>query len=153
MTPTHGRSPKGCPLRVSAPGGLTFIAALRHDRIVAPCVCDGPINAERFPAWVTQCLVPSLEPGDVVIMDNLSSHNSEAVRETIGAVGTEPFFPPPYSPDPNPVEQVFARLKRLLGKAKRRTKENTWRRIGRLPNHRTPKECPNDFRNSGYAHS
>ena len=132
---------------------MTFIAALRHDRITAPCVFDGPINAERFLAWTQQFLVPTLKPGDVVIMDNLSSHKSHAVRQAIRAAGAKLFFLPPYSPDLNPIEQVFAKLKRLLRKAKERTKEDTWRRIGKLLCNFPPKECENYIRNSGYAHT
>ena len=104
---------------------MTFIAALRHDRIVAPCVFDGAINAEKFLAWTKQSLVPTLSPGDVVIMDNLSSHKSNAVRQAIRATGAKLFFLPPYSPDLNPIEQVFAKLKRLLRKAKERKLENS----------------------------
>ncbi|PTB84081.1 hypothetical protein C9985_01130 [Marinobacter vinifirmus] len=125
MTPTHGWGPKGQPLRAQAPGGhwmtMTFIAALRHDGLTAPCVFDGPINAERFLAWVRQFLVPTLKPGDVVILDNLSSHKGEAVRAEIRQAGAHLFFLPPYSPDLNPIEQVFAKLKRLLRRAKGRT--------------------------------
>jgi len=130
---------------------MTFIAALRHDRITAPCVFDGPINAERFLAWVRQCLVPTLKPGDVVILDNLSSHKSDAVRKAIRGAGARLFFLPPYSPDLNPIEQVFAKLKRLMRKAKERTKEATWKRIGALLDEFSPNECSNYLRNSGYA--
>tara|TARA_R110000737_G_C14478433_1_gene468074 strand:- start:310 stop:927 length:618 start_codon:yes stop_codon:yes gene_type:complete len=155
MTPTHGWGPKGQPLRAQAPGGhwmtMTFIAALRHDGLTAPCVFDGPINAERFLAWVRQFLVPTLKPGDVVILDNLSSHKGEAVRAEIRQAGAHLFFLPPYSPDLNPIEQVFAKLKRLLRRAKERTKEDTWRRIGSLMDQFQPKECRGYFRNSGYA--
>ena len=155
MTPTHGWSPRGRPLKAQAPGGhwltMTFIAALRHDGITAPCVFDGPINAERFLAWVKQFLVPTLKPGDVVILDNLSSHKGKAVREAIRNAGARMFFLPPYSPDLNPIEQVFAKLKRLLRKAKERTKEATWKRIGTLLNEFSPQECANYLRNAGYA--
>jgi len=155
MTPTHGWARRGEPLKAKAPGGhwmtMTFIAALRHDRITAPCVFDGPINAERFLAWVRQCLVPTLKPGDVVILDNLSSHKSDAVRKAIRGAGARLFFLPPYSPDLNPIEQVFAKLKRLMRKAKERTKEATWKRIGALLDEFSPNECSNYLRNSGYA--
>ena len=103
---------------------MIFIAALRRDRIVAPCVFDGSINAKRFLAWTKQSLVPTLSPGDVIIMDNLSSHKSNAVRQAIRATGAKLFFLPTYSPDLNPIEQVFSKLKRLLRKAKER-KKNT----------------------------
>ena len=155
MTPTHGWSKKGKPLLAKAPGGhwqtMTFLAALRHDRITAPCVFDGPINGERFLAYVKQFLVPTLKPGDVVIMDNLSSHKSAAVRKAIRKAGARLFFLPPYSPDLNPIEQVFAKLKRLLRKAEERTKQATWRRIGTLIDQFSPQECSNYLRNSGYA--
>jgi len=155
MTPSHGWSRKGQPLLAKAPGGhwltMTFIAALRHDGITAPYVFDGPINGERFLAWVEQSLLPTLKPGDIVIMDNLSSHKSAAVRLAIRGAGARLFFLPPYSPDLNPIEQVFSKLKRLLRRAEERTKEATWRRIGTLLDHFSPQECANYFRNSGYA--
>ena len=155
MTPTHGWSRKGQPLLAKAPGGhwltMTFIAALRHDGITAPCVFDGPINGERFLAWVERFLAPTLKPGDIVIMDNLGSHKSAAVRQAIRRVGAKLFFLPPYSPDLNPIEQVFSKLKRLLRRAEERTQEETWQRIGTLLDHFSPQECANYFRNSGYA--
>ena len=136
MTRTHGRAPRGQRLVAKAPHGrwrtLTFLAALRRDRIEAPCVIDGPINGESFLAYVEQLLVPALEPGDIVIMDNLGSHKGKAVRRAIRAAGAKLFFLPPYSPDLNPIEQVFAKLKTLLRKAAERTVEATWRRIGAL---------------------
>lgn len=155
MTPTRGWSPKGRPLRATAPAGhwmtMTFIAALRHDCIAAPYVFDGPINGERFLAWVQQMLVPALKPGDVVILDNLSSHKAPEVRKAIRKAKARLFFLPPYSPDLNPIEQVFSKLKRLLRKAKERTQEATWRRIGTLLDQFSPQECRNYIRNSGYA--
>jgi len=115
MTRTHGRAPRGERLVAKAPHGrwktLTFLAALRHDRIEAPCVIDGPINGESFLAYVEQVLVPALKPGDIVIIDNLGSHKGKAVRRAIRAAGAKLFFLPPYSPDLNPIEQVFAKLK------------------------------------------
>ena len=133
------------------PGPRPFLAALRHDRIAAPCVFDGPINGERFLAWVQQALAPTLNPGDVVIMDNLSSHKSPAIRKAIRDAGARLFFLPPYSPDLNPIEQVFAKLKTLLRKADERTIDATWRRIGKLLDRFSPQECANYIRNSGYA--
>jgi transposase len=130
---------------------MTFIAALRHDGIAAPYVFDGPINGERFLAWVQQMLVPALQPGDVVILDNLSSHKAPEVRKAIRKAKARLFFLPPYSPDLNPIEQVFSKLKRLLRKAKERTQEATWRRIGTLLDQFSPQECRNYIRNSGYA--
>lgn len=130
---------------------LTFLAALRHDRIDAPCVLDGPINGESFLAYVEQLLVPTLSQGDIVIMDNLGSHKGKAVRRAVRAAGARLFFLPPYSPDINPIEQVFAKLKTLLRKAEQRTVETTWKRIGTLLGNFTAQECANYIRNSGYA--
>ncbi len=155
MTRTRGWCAKGVPLKAKVPNGhwktMTFLAALRHDRIAAPCVFDGPINGERFLAYVQQALIPTLKPGDVVIMDNLNSHKSPAIRKMIRGVGARLFFLPPYSPDLNPIEQVFAKLKTLLRKADERTIEATWQRIGKLLDHFSPQECANYLRNSGYA--
>jgi transposase len=155
MTRTHGRCTRGRRLVAGVPHGrwrtLTFLAALRSDRIVAPCVIDGPINGESFLAYIEQVLVPTLRPGDIVIIDNLGSHKGKAVRRAIRATGARLFFLPPYSPDLNPIEQVFAKLKTLLRKASERTVEATWRRIGSLLQAFTPQECANYFRNAGYA--
>jgi transposase len=155
MTRTHGRSPRGERLVAKAPHGrwrtLTFLAALRHDRLDAPCVIDGPIDGQSFLAYVEQLLVPTLRPGDVVIIDNLGSHKGKAVRHAIRAAGAKLFFLPPYSPDLNPIEQLFAKLKTLLRKAAERTLEATWRRIGNLLACFSPQECANYFVNAGYA--
>lgn len=155
MTRTHGRCARGKRLIAKAPHGhwrtLTFLAALRRDRIEAPCVIDGPINGRSFLAYVEQFLVPTLSPGDIVILDNLGSHKGQAVRQAIRAAGAKLFFLPPYSPDLNPIEQVFAKLKTLLRKADERSIEATWRRIGSLLDRFTPAECANYFRNAGYA--
>jgi len=155
MARTHGRCRRGERLRAKVPHGhwktLTFLAALRHDRIDAPAVFDGPINSQMFLAYVEQFLVPTLSPGDVVIMDNLSSHKGELVRKAIRAAGARLFFLPPYSPDLNPIEQVFAKLKTLLRKAAERSVEATWRRIGTLLDEFSPHECANYLKNSGYA--
>ncbi len=129
---------------------LTFIAALRCDRVEAPCVFDGPINGRSFTAYVEQVLVPTLRPGDIVVLDNLGSHKGEPVRRAIRAAGARLFFLPPYSPDPNPIEQVFAKLKHLMHKAAERTIEATWKRIGTLIDRFTPTECANYLRNAGY---
>ncbi|HEX8467823.1 MAG TPA: transposase, partial [Allosphingosinicella sp.] len=112
---------------------------------------DGPVNGQLFTAWVEQFLVPTLSPGDIVIMDNLGSHKGKAVRNAIRAVGAKLFFLPPYSPDLNPIEQVFAKLKLLMRKAAERTVEATWKRIGTLLDAFPPHECANYLRNSGYA--
>lgn len=155
MTRTHGRCARGRRLVAKVPHGrwrtMTFLAALRHDRIAAPCVIDGPINARCFLAYVEQCLVPTLNPGDIVIMDNLGSHKGKAVRKAIREAGAKLFFLPPYSPDLNPIEQVFAKLKTLLRKAGERTLEATWKRIGKLLDHFTSQECANYIANAGYA--
>jgi transposase len=155
MTRRHGRSRRGSRLVAKVPHGrwrtLTFLAALRCDRLDAPCVIDGPINGESFLAYVEQVLVPTLKRGDVVIMDNLGSHKRQAIRRAIRAAGAKLFFLPPYSPDLNPIEQVFAKLKALLRKAAERTVEATWKRIGHLLSAFNPTECANYLKNAGYA--
>jgi transposase len=155
MAPLRGWAPVGQRLHAKVPYGhwktMTFIAALRCDRIDAPFVFDQPINGASFTAWVEEQLCPTLEPGDIVVMDNLSSHKKPAVRAAIRAKGARLLFLPPYSPDLNPIEQVFAKLKHLLRKAAERTKEATWRRIGSLLDTFSPQECANYFANSGYA--
>ncbi len=157
MTRLRGWAPRGRKLLAKAPHGswrtLTFLAALRRDRIDAPFVLDGPINGRSFLAYVEQLLVPALAPGDIVIMDNLGSHKGQAVRRAIRAAGARLFFLPPYSPDLNPIEQVFAKLKTLLRKAAERTLETTWKRIGTLLDAFSSHECANYLRNSGYASS
>ncbi len=155
MARSHGRCRRGKRLKAQVPHGhwktMTFLAALRHDRIDAPCVFDGPINGLSFLAYVEQCLVPSLKPGDIVILDNLGSHKGKAVRSAIRKAGARLLFLPPYSPDLNPIEQVFAKLKALLRKAAERSVEATWRRIGNLLDTFQPEECANYFANAGYA--
>jgi transposase len=155
MTRTHGRTRRGERLVAKVPHGrwrtLTFLAALRSDGIGAPCVIDGPINGTSFLAYVEQLLVPTLKPDDIVIMDNLGSHKGQAVRRAIQAAGAKLFFLPPYSPDLNPIEQVFAKLKTLLRKAAARTVEATWKTIGSLLDRFPPQECANYFANAGYA--
>jgi transposase len=155
MTRLRGWARRGRKLLAKAPQGhwrtLTFLAALRSDRIDAPCVLDGPINGDSFIAYVEQFLVPTLTQGDIVIMDNLGSHKGRRVRRAIRAIGAKLFFLPPYSPDLNPIEQVFAKLKTLLRKAAERTVEATWKRIGSLLGAFSPQECANYLRNAGYA--
>jgi len=155
MTRRHGRCARGARLVAKVPHGrwrtVTFLAALRHDRIAAPCVLDGPINGTSFCAYIEQFLVPSLSPGDIVIMDNLGSHKGKAVRRLIRSAGAKLFFLPRYSPDLNPIEQVFAKLKTLLRKTDPRTIEATWRSIGDLLGCFTPQECANYLANAGYA--
>jgi len=130
---------------------MTFIGALRNDRIDAPWVLDRPVNAESFLIYIETQLVPTLKPDDIVIMDNLSSHKNAAVRAAIRNVGAKLLYLPKYSPDLNPIEQMFAKLKHLLRKAAERTVEDTWRRIGTLLETFTPDECANYFENAGYA--
>jgi transposase len=155
MAPLRGWGPCGQRLEASAPFGhwktMTFIAALRCDRISAPWVIDGPINGELFTLYVENELAPTLAKGDVVILDNLGSHKGKPARAAIRATGAHLLFLPPYSPDLNPIEQVFAKLKTLLRKAAERTVEATWRRIGSLLPAFTPAECANYFANAGYA--
>jgi transposase len=154
MTRTHGRCAVGHRLVDKVPHGhwktLTFVAALRCDHITAPCVFDGPINGPSFLAYVTQFLAPTLLPDDIVVMDNLGSHKGIGVRRAIRAAGAKLFFLPPYSPDLNPIEQVFAKLKTLLRKAAARSVTATWRGIGRLLKQFTPAECANYLVNAGY---
>jgi len=155
LTRLRGWAPRGRRLKAKVPQGrwrtLTLLAALRCDRIDAPCVIDGPIDGESFLAYVEQVLVPILKPGDIVIIDNLGSHKGKAVRRAIRSAGAKLFFLPPYSPDLNPIEQVFAKLKTLLRKAAERTVETTWKRIGTLLDAFPPQECANYFANAGYA--
>lgn len=155
MTPIRGWGPKGKRLRAFAPHGhwrtLTFLGALRNDRLAAPCVFDGPINGQCFRAYVEQQLVPVLKPGDIVIMDNLGSHKSAAVRQAIKAAGAQLWFLPPYSPDLNPIEQAFSKIKHWMRHAQKRTIDDTWRHIGRLVETIQPDECANYLTNAGYA--
>ena len=154
MVRTHGWGRRGERVRGSAPFGhwrtMTFLAALRSDRIDAPYVLDGPINGSTFTAWIEQCLVPTLKAGDVVVMDNLGSHKGKAVRQAIRHARAHLLFLPPYSPELNPIEQVFAKLKTLLRKAAERSVEAVWKRIGDLLDRFPPAECANYLRNAGY---
>jgi transposase len=155
MAPLRGWGPRGRRLRAYAPHGhwktLTFIAALRCDRIDAPFVFDGPINGEAFRLYVERILAPTLRPGDVVIMDNLGSHKGKAARAVIRAQGAHLIFLPPYSPDLNPIEQVFAKLKHFMRQAQPRDVEATWRKAGQLLDRFSPSECANYFLNAGYG--
>jgi transposase len=155
MAPLRGWSPRGEPLLAKVPYGhwntMTFIAALRHDRIEAPWLLDRPINGDRFLFYVEKVLAPTLRPGDLVIADNLQSHKRRAVREALRRAGAKLLFLPKYSPDLNPIEQVFAKLKHLLRKAAARTQEAVCQTIGALLDSFTAEECANYFRNSGYG--
>ena len=149
MTRSHGRCAKGERLRMGFPHGhrktTTLVAGLRMSGMVAPMVLDGPINGDWFEAYVTQILVPELRPGDVVIMDNLSSHKRASVREQIEAAGATLRFLPPYSPDFNPIEKAFSKLKAMLRKIGERTVNGLWDLIGRLVDIFKPNECANYF--------
>jgi transposase len=129
----------------------TFLAALRVDRIDAPVLFDGPINGERFRAWVEQALLSTLMPGDVVVLDNLGSHKGQAVRQAIRAAGAHLLFLPAYSPHLNPIEQLFAKLKHWLRRLKARTYDQLCNAIDQALRKVTPHECANYIRNSGYA--
>jgi transposase len=155
MAPLRGWGPSGQRLVASAPFGhwktMTFIAALRYDRISAPWVIDGPINGELFTLYVEKVLAPTLAPGEVVILDNLGSHKGKPARNAIRARGAHLLFLPPYSPDLNPIEQVFAKLKRLIRVAEPRDVEATWRKVGELLDLFSDVECANYLKNSGYV--
>ena len=155
MTRTHGRAPRGHRLVARVPHGrwktMTFLAALRCDRIDAPCVVDGPINGTIFRAWVEQFLIPTLRPGDVVVLDNLGSHKGLAVRRAIRAAGAHLLFLPPYSPDLNPIEMMFAKLKTLLRKADERSQAAVTERLGMILDQFTPDECSNYLHHAGYG--
>jgi transposase len=154
MARRYGRAPKGERLRASIPHGhwktTTFVAGLRLKGIVAPMVLDGPINGCAFQAYVDQVLVPELRPGDIIVMDNLGSHKGPGVRGAIEAAGAVLLYLPPYSPDFNPIENAFAKLKALLRKAAERTVEGLWTAIGNFIDRFPPQECANFFAAAGY---
>jgi len=155
MAPLRGWAPRGNRLIGKVPDGrwrtMTFLAALRHDRITAPWMLEGPIDGESFATYVEKVLVPTLRPGDIVIMDNLGSHRGKVIRQLIRSAGAKLFLLPKYSPDLNPIEQVFSKLKHLLRKAAARTVETVCAAIGELLDAFTKDECANYFKNSGYA--
>jgi len=154
MARLRGRAPMGERLRAGIPYGhwktTTFVAGLRRSGMVAPMVLDGPINRIAFQAYVEQVLVPELRPGDIVVMDNLSSHKGPDVRLAIEAAGAQLLYLPPYSPDFNPIENAFAKLKALLRKAAEPTVGGLWDTIGHLIDLFTPQECANYFAAAGY---
>lgn len=154
MAPLRGWAPVGQRIKAKVPHGhwktMTFLAALRHDGITAPWLIDGPINGERFRLYVETVLAPILQPGDIVVMDNLGSHKGKAVRRAIRKVGAKLIFLPKYSPDLNPIEQFFAKLKHWLRKAAKRTVETVCQAIGEILDRTTPHECSNYFANAGY---
>ena len=157
MARLRGRAPRGERLIGKIPHGhwkmTTFVAALRSNALTAPGVIDGPMNGNAFLAYVEQVLAPTLKPGDIVVLDNLSAHKVRGVREAIEGVGARLLYLPPYSPDFNPIEQLFAKLKALLRKAAERSVAALWNRIASLLGAFPPDECANYFRNAGYASS
>jgi transposase len=155
LTRRYGRALCGTRLITKVPHGhwltTTLVAALRYDGLTAPLVLDGPMDGAAFRAYVQQHLAPTLQPGDLVIMDNLASHKVAGVREAIEAVGARVVYLPPYSPDLNPIEQVFAKFKHLLRSAAQRTLPALWSAMRRLLKAFSPEECHNYFRHCGYT--
>jgi len=154
MTRLYGRAPRGERLVAAVPHGhwrtTTFIAGLRQSGVIAPLVLDGPMTGAAFRAYVEQALAPALQPGDVVVMDNLAAHKVAGIEEAIALAGASLLYLPPYSPDLNPIEQLIAQLKALLRKAAARTKEVLWATIGPLLDLILPSQCRNYLTNSGY---
>lgn len=154
MARTRGRAPRGERLRAAIPRGhrktTTFVAGLRNTGMVAPMVLDAPINGIAFQAYVDQVLVPELHSGDIVVMDNLGSHKGAGIRAAIEAAGASLLYLPPYSPESNPIENAFAKLKAMLRKAAARAVDGLWTAIGRIIDTFTPAECANYFSAAGY---
>lgn len=157
MTRTHGRAPRGVRLVAAVPHGhwhtTTFLCGLRTTGPVAPLVLDSAVNGHAFRAYIEQMLAPTLSAGDIVIMDNLGSHKVDGVREAIEAKGARLLYLPPYSPDLNPIELAFSKLKRLLRSAAARTVGSLWNTIGSLLDRFSPDECSAYLRHCGYAQS
>jgi len=157
MTRTYGRSELGTRVVEKTPCGrwqtTTFLGALRAEGFIAPLTVEGAINDELFRAWVEQHLAPALQPGDVVVMDNLSSHKVAGVRQAIEAAGAELRYLPPYSPDLNPIELAFAKLKKLLRDGAERTVDKLWKLCGTILDQFTEPECRNYFQHCGYRHT
>lgn len=157
MVRLYGRSRRGTRLIETSPHGhwktSTFIAGLRQDGMVAPALFDGPINAELFLAYVEQILVPTLQPDDVQVMDNLASHKKPAVRQAIETAGARVRFLPAYSPAVNPIEQVCAKLKALLRAMALRSVDALWKALGSIIGCASSKERRNCIRHAGYFHS
>lgn len=155
MSALRGWAPKGQRLIAKVPHGkwktLTFVAALRHDRIDAPWLLDGPINGERFRIYVEKVLIPTLKPGDIVIADNLGSHRGKAVRRAIRQTGARLLFLPKYSPDLNPIEQVFSKLKHHLRNEAARTPDEIFVAIAKILKTFSAQHCSNYFNNAGYV--
>jgi transposase len=154
MARLRGRSPRGKRLLAAVPHGhwrtSTFLGGLRVDRMVAPLVLDGAINGDAFLAYVEQFLAPTLSVGDIVIADNLASHKVTGVRQAIEARGASLWFLPPYSPDLNPIEQAFAKLKQVVRSAAPRTRDTLWNIIGAAVPRFSATDCQNFFANAGY---
>lgn len=157
MTRRYGRAAKGSRCVAAVPHGhwktTTFIAGLRHDQITAPMITDGPMTGDLFCRYVNDFLCPTLRRGDIVIADNLRSHKVSGVEEAITAVGATIMYLPPYSPDLNPIEKFFSKLKALLRKASARTIKTLWETIGNLLGAFTSTECLNYFKSSGYVNT
>ena len=157
MVRLYGWAPVGHRLVDAVPHGhwktSTFIAGLRQDRLVAPCVLNGAINGESFLAYVEQMLVPTLTSGDIVVMDNLGSHKVAGVRKAIEAAGARLLYLPPYSPDLNPIEMAFSKIKSILRKKAHRTVDALWRELGQIAKCFSPRECRNYLRHAGYGES
>ena len=155
MTPLYGRAEKGKRVIDYVPLGLwkttTFMAALRSEGLMAPMVVEGAINGELFLAYVAQILVPTLKAGDIVVMDNLSSHKVAGVKKAIESAGAKVLYLPPYSPDFNPIENVFSMLKTLVRKLKLRKQEELWKKLGELCDMFSPDVCKNYCRHAGYT--
>jgi transposase len=155
MAPLRGWAPKGQRLKDKVPHGhwmtTTFLAALRHDRVEAPWLIDGPINGQRFQLYVEKVLVPTLCPGDIVIMDNLGSHKGKAVRAAIRATGAKLFLLPKYSPDLNPIEMLFAKIKHWLRQARARSIDGLCEALAAILPNLTATECRNYLVKAGYA--
>ena len=157
MTRLYGRAPRGRRLKAKAPFGhwktVTFIAALRLGGVTAPWVLDGPMDGDAFRAYVGRILIPTLQRNDIVVMDNLPAHKVAGIPEMITAKRAQLFYLPPYSPDMNPIEMAFSKLKSLLRQNPARTINALWRRIGKLLETFHPTECANYFKAAGYQHS
>jgi transposase len=157
MTRLYGRAPRGQRVKASAPFGhwktMTFVAALRLAGITAPWLLEGAMDGEAFRTYVERVLVPTLAQGDIVVMDNLPAHKVAAVRAALDRAGAQVFYLPPYSPDMNPIELAFSKIKTLLRQDPARSIDALWRRLGQLLDTITPAECANLFRHAGYQHS
>jgi transposase len=155
MTRQRGRCPRGERLVAAVPHGhwktSTFVGALRTSGFTAPLVLDGAMNGEAFRAYIEQILAPTLSANDIVVMDNLGSHKVAGVREAIEARGAILLYLPPYSPDLNPIEKSFAKLKSLIRKEAARTRDTLWTAIGTFLHRFQPNECANYFESAGYV--